>query len=143
MKQPVSIRIKGVYGEGDDTDQVELYTDGTLYRKNDHTYLAYDETQTTGFDGCHTVLKIEDGMVTMTRRGKDVYSHLVMQNGTRNIGRYQVYGAPMDIGVYTDRMDVHMTPEGGSIHVRYTLDMNSSLLSENELFVDYKKSDTI
>ena len=140
MRQDVSIRIKGVYDTGDGTDEVELYTDGKMYQKNSHTFVTYEESETTGFEGCRTMLKIEEDMVTMTRRGKGAYSHLVMQRGVRNIGRYQLYGEPMDIGVYTDRMDIDLTPEGGKLHISYTLDMNSSLLSENELFVDIRKA---
>ena len=81
-------------------------------------------------------MKIEDqGRVTMMRRGS-TSSHLVLQPGIRNIGRYTVYGSPMEIGVFAENLEWKLTNDSASLHMAYTLDMNSVLMSENELFID-------
>lgn len=136
MSKDVMIRIKGVYTVENDQTTAELFTKGKMYKKNNYTYLTYEETETTGYEGCTTTLKIEDqGRVTMIRRGS-TSSHLVLQPGIRNIGRYTVYGSPMEIGVFAENLEWKLTDDSASLHMAYTLDMNSVLMSENELFID-------
>ncbi len=142
-KHPVSIRINGVYhADGDDEPmEAELVTDGFMYRLNGHWYVSYVETETTGYDGCTTTLKIGDhafpaeDVVTLIRKGS-ASSHLIMQRGVRTLGSYNVYGNTMEIGVYTNDMEYNFDESGGKFHLHYTLDMNTNLLSENELTIE-------
>lgn len=86
MSKDVMIRIKGVYTVENDQTTAELFTKGKMYKKNNHTYLTYEETETTGYEGCTTTLKIEDqGRVTMMRRGS-TSSHLVLQPVSATLG---------------------------------------------------------
>ena len=140
MKKDVSIRIKGVYTSDEDQSTAELFTLGSLYKKNDHYYITYKESETTGFDGCTTTMKIEaPDRVTLTRRGSST-SHLVLQKGIRNVGSYDMLGNYMEVGVYTDSMDCSFNDAGGNLHLRYTLDMNSALMSENELEISVSEA---
>lgn len=132
MKKDVNICIKGVYMAEEERTTTELYTVGSLCKKNGHFYLTYSESETTGFEGCVTTMKLEQDRVTVIRRGPAT-AHLILQKGIRNVGRYEMMGTLMDIGVYTDGMESTMTEDGGSLHLKYTMDMNSALLSENEL----------
>ena len=142
-KHPVSIMIRGIYRpDGDDEPmEAELVTDGFMYRLNGHWYVTYAETETTGYEGCTTTLKIgdrslsEEEAVTLTRKGT-ASSHLIMQQGVRTLGSYNVYGNTMEIGVYTNDMEYDFGEEGGKFHLHYTLDMNTNLLSENELTIE-------
>ncbi|HIT94141.1 MAG TPA: DUF1934 domain-containing protein [Candidatus Faecivivens stercoripullorum] len=143
-KHPVSISIKGIYHpDGDDEPtEAELITDGYMYRLGKHWYVTYVETETTGYEGCITTLKVavddsdEAGnVVTLTRKG-DASSHLIMQRGVRTLGSYNVFGNTMEIGVYTDDMEYEFGENGGRFHLHYTLDMNTNLLSENELTIE-------
>ena len=106
-KHPVSISIKGIYHpDGDDEPtEAELITDGYKYRLGKHWYVTYVETETTGYEGCITTLKVavddsdEAGnVVTLTRKG-DASSHLIMQRGVRTLGSYNVFGNTMELGV--------------------------------------------
>ena len=140
MKKDVSIRIKGVYTADEDQTTAVLFTVGSLYKKNDHYYITYKESETTGFEGCTTTVKIEaPDRVTMIRRGSS-NSHLVLQKGMRNVGSYDMLGNYMEIGVYTDSMDCSFNDAGGNLHLRYTLDMNSALMSENELEISVSEA---
>lgn len=143
-KHPVSISIKGIYHPDGDNEpsEAELITDGYMYRLGKHWYVTYVETETTGYEGCITTLKVaaddsdESGnVVTLTRKG-DASSHLIMQRGVRTLGSYNVFGNTMEIGVYTDDMEYEFGENGGRFHLHYTLDMNTNLLSENELTIE-------
>ena len=73
MKKDVLIEIKGVYKQEGDEDEIELFTTGSYYKRNGNYYIAYDESEATGFDGTHTVLKVEQSdKVTLLRTGKAI-----------------------------------------------------------------------
>ena len=136
MAKDVLIKIKGVYKVEGDENTEELFTNGKMYVKNNSTYLTYKESETTGFEGCTTTLKIEDtGRVTIIRSGS-TSSNLVLQPGIRNIGRYTVCGNQMEIGVFAETLECEITENTARLHMAYSIDMNSLLLSENELFID-------
>lgn len=139
MKQDVNISIRGVYTAEEESTTTELFTLGSMCKKNGHYYITYQETETTGFEGCVTTMKVEDGRVTVIRRGP-TSSHLVLQKGVRNVGRYDVMGGAMEIGVYTNGLETDLHDDGGSLKLRYTMDMNSSFLSENELEISVTKA---
>lgn len=139
MKQNVNISIRGTYTAEDESTTTELFTLGSLCRKNGHYYITYRETETTGFEGCVTTMKVEQERVTVIRRGPTT-SHLVLQKGVRNIGRYEMMGNPMDIGVYTNGLEANLNDDGGMLHLKYTMDMNSNFLSENELEISVTKA---
>ncbi|MGI5894460.1 MAG: DUF1934 domain-containing protein [Candidatus Merdivicinus sp.] len=139
MKQDVNISIKGIYTADEEQSTTELFTVGGLCKKNGHYYITYQETETTGFEGCTTTMKIEKDRVTVIRHGPTT-SHLVLQKGVRNIGRYEMMGNPMEIGVYTDGLETRMDENGGSVYMKYTMDMNAALLSENELEISVTRA---
>ncbi len=141
MKQPVNITIRGVYRTAEEESTAELFTTGMMYQGKGSLYITYEETETTGFEGCVTTLRLEpSGRMTMLRKGQ-ASSHLVLQEGVRHVGSYSVYGGSMEIGVYTDRLDCRMDEHGGSIELAYTLDMNTTLMSENELCIEVQPAD--
>ena len=141
MREEYLIRIHGVMEQDDDRDSVELMTRGSFVCREGSFYITYKETETTGFEGCVTTLRLEpSGRMTMLRKGQ-ASSHLVLQEGVRHVGSYSVYGGSMEIGVYTDRLDCRMAEHGGSIELAYTLDMNTTLMSENELCIEVQPAD--
>lgn len=133
----VFVNIKGIYRADGEQSTAELFTRGRMCEKDGHYYVMYQESETTGFDGCKTSLKIEQqqNRVTMERRG-DATAYLVLHKGMRNIGRYHFYDSEMDIGVYASEVDIDFHPNGGRLKLSYSLDMNSSLISENELEIE-------
>ena len=44
----------------EEADRIELMTRGSLVKKNGSFYISYKETQTIGFDGCTTTIKIAE-----------------------------------------------------------------------------------
>jgi uncharacterized beta-barrel protein YwiB (DUF1934 family) len=138
MKKNVFIRIKGIQQIENEQDVTELYTQGLFYKKNNNYYITYDESETTGYEGSKTTLKIEgNDKVTLMRSGA-VKSHLIIQNGTRNVGHYGTNEGQLMVGVYTKQLNTDLTENGGDVHFRYALDINSTLVSENEVFINVK-----
>lgn len=133
MKQEVLIKIKGTQRIDQEADSVELVTGGYFYEKNGIYYLTYDESEATGYAGCKTTLKIEPGhRATMIRYGES-RSQLVIEPGVRHQCYYDTGYGPLMVGVMGDKLETHLDHSGGSVFFSYSLDINTSLASENEI----------
>ena len=80
---------EGVIREAD-RDHIELMTRGSFTKKNGSYYISYKETQTIGFEGCTTTIKIaEDGSrVALLRFGR-ANSQLLIERDRRNLCHYE------------------------------------------------------
>lgn len=141
MKKDVLINIRGVYNyDGDDEpDIVEIFTTGTYQQENGHYYISYDESEATGFEGSTTTLKVEDGMVTMSRISEEIDSQLIIQDGVRHQCQYDLGYGDMMIGVNGHSIKSSLGLAGGDLRFRYSLDVNSMFASENELYITVKE----
>ena len=126
------IRIKSYIDQFDsegnpkeeDRDHIELMTRGSLVKKGESFYITYKETQTIGFEGCTTTIKIaEDGSrVALLRFGK-VNTQLVIQRDYRNICYYETEVGPIMLGVTGDGIACDLSePAGGTAKFSYLLD---------------------
>lgn len=140
MKKEVLINIKGVFDSEDDHDVVEIFTTGTYYQKDGSYYICYDETEATGFEGSRTTLRIEnEEKVTMERSGK-ASSQLIVERGVRHQCHYDVGYGDMMIGILGSSIKSSLNDKGGNLAFKYSLDINSMLASENEMYVNVKES---
>lgn len=138
MKKDVFITICGVQKIDSERDTTELYTQGSFYKRNNHYYISYDESDATGFADSKTTLRVEGSdRVTMIRSGAS-RSHLVVERGSRNIGLYGTAAGELSIGVYAHTVESKLTDDGGDLFFSYSLDLNSSLLSENEIKINVR-----
>lgn len=140
MKKDVLISIKGIYDSEDDHDEVELFTTGTYYKKDGSYFICYDETEATGFEGSHTVLQVDDeDKVTLKRSGK-AKAQLIVERGVRHQCHYDSGVGDMMIGVLGSRIKSSLGDKGGNLEIKYSLDINSMLASENEMYINVKES---
>ena len=110
---------------------VELMTRGQFVQKGGSYYITYKETETTGYEGCTTTLKIaaDGSRVAMLRFGKGggAGTQLLIEEGKRNLCHYETGYGSMTLGV---------TEKGGTAKFGYLLDANSAeLVSRNRLEV--------
>lgn len=139
MKKDVLISIKGIYTVDDDQDVVELFTTGQYYKKNGDYYIAYEETEATGFEGSRTTLRVERERVTLERRGSS-NSQLIVEQGVRHQCHYDMGFGDMMIGVIGRRVKSSLDDSGGNLSFHYALDVNSMTASENEMYINVRES---
>jgi uncharacterized beta-barrel protein YwiB (DUF1934 family) len=116
---------EGVIRE-EDRDHIELMTRGSFTKKNGSYYISYKETQTIGFEGCTTTIKIaEDGSrVALLRIERD----------RRNLCHYETEVGSLTLGVTGDGIDCKLTEKGGSAAFSYLLDADDArIVSRNTL----------
>lgn len=139
MKKDVLISIKGIYKNDEDQDVVEMFTTGTYYKKNGDYYISYKESGATGFEGSRTTLRVEqEDRVTMQRSGP-ARSQLIIERGVRHQCHYDTGMGDMMIGVLGGSIRSTLGDCGGNLHFNYSLDINSLLTSENELYIHVKE----
>ncbi|MBS7397694.1 MAG: DUF1934 domain-containing protein [Ruminiclostridium sp.] len=138
MKKNVCITIKSTQTVDEEKDTTELFTFGAMEQFDGGFRLHYDESEATGFEGSSVTLEVSDNMVTMTRSGK-VISSLFIEKGKKHHCHYGTEFGDFMIGVCTDEIKNELKSTGGDVYLRYTLDINSSYMSENEMHINVKE----
>lgn len=139
MKKEVLIKIKGVQSIGGSSDVVELFTTGNLYNRGGKFYISYQESEATGYGNTRTTLKVEDGRrVTMIRSG-ETNTQLIIEKGVRHQCSYGTAYGSILVGVLASDITSSLDCHGGDLHFAYSLDINTSLASENSVTVNVQE----
>lgn len=127
------------YADDDDSESV-LDTEIQYYRDEDgDRVISYAESEATGMEGSVTQVRISpEDMVSILRTG-NFQTHLVVQTGKKHFCHYETPFGDFAVGVSARWVDNHLTDDGGSLTLRYTVDANSTLLSDNEIRIAVRK----
>lgn len=140
MKQDVLIDIEGTYSTDDGDDRIELTTIGSFTRLVDSYYITYRESEATGMEGIISTVKIEgDQKITLIRRGTQ-QSRLILEKGKRHHCHYDTGFGEMMIGIFAESIVSSLKENGGKIHFKYTLDINSDIISRNEVNITVREA---
>lgn len=123
----VTLKIVGkhIY-ENVEEDQLELVTEGKLYKKGGDIFLTYDESGFTGLEGCRTRLTLSDGTVSMTRSGSAVGidTEIRFEKGKRFNGYYDTPYGTIEMEVLTNDLISTVDQEGnGVIDIDYNISL--------------------
>ncbi len=117
------------------TDNTELFTRGEFREHNGAYFIDYEESEATGFDGCHVQLKAEEGVVTMTRTGT-AFSSLMFEENVRHFCHYGTEYGDCMMGITTTKLRMVLADNGGEIEIKYSIDINGGLMLENEIKIN-------
>ena len=132
--------LTSIQREEKDTSESTLDTE-IQYNTNEdgERVIAYEESETTGMEGSDMQLRIaKDGMISIVRTGT-YQTHLVVQKGKKHFCHYETPLGEFAVGVSAKWVRNELTDEGGKLALRYTVDANSTLLSDNEIRIEIKK----
>ena len=140
MNEDFLIRIDGRMEQGDESDSVQLMTRGSFVRRGGSFFITYKESETTGYEGCTTTVKVakDESKVSMTRFGPAA-GQLVVEKGIRHLCHYDTGYGPMMIGVSGDRVVSELGDHGGRLEFAYSLDVNTLLASENAVYINVRE----
>ena len=142
MNEDFLIRIDGRMEQGDESDTGQLMTRGSFVCRGGSFFISYKESQTTGYEGCTTTVKVakDESKVSLTRFGPAA-GQLVVEKGTRHLCHYDTgYGA-LTLGVAADEIHSRLTDEGGEVEFSYTLDSDqNTILSRNLVKISVKRT---
>ncbi len=140
----VLISITGTQSSGPAQDQVEVLTTATVRQMDGVTTIDYEETSDDFPAQTFTHIRVENAnVVTITRSGPHP-SQLILEKGRRHLSHYDMGFGQLVMGINTSTIENTLTETNGALIVRYTMEMNHSLVSSNRLLLkilEVKKRD--
>lgn len=132
MNKNVIISVKGSQtGADQESNVLELVTEGKYYKKGDTYFITYKESEVTGMEGTTTTLKVTDGVVTLMRFGA-VNSQLIFQQGQKHVCHYDTAYGAFTIGVFASEVNINVDDSGGEISVDYQLEIDNNKSGYND-----------
>ena len=127
LRRAVTMKITGtIFNEDEREENLELITEGDLYRKGDNLYLIYDEGEMEGFFGCKIRLKVSDNAVKFKRFGENVGvdTEISFEKGKRFTGFYDTPLGPIEMEVLTNDIKNSLTfDKPGDLDIDYVISL--------------------
>ena len=135
LKKNVMITLTSVQRQDDDEEsRTELVTIANMCREDGIDVISYEDTEATGFKGSVTTIKVDNNRHASIVRKGTANSVLSLEKGRKHFCQYGTPYGNMQIGVYTHSIDNQLA-DSGRLYLKYTLDLNSSYLSDNEIIL--------
>ena len=126
MKIPVMLSICGKQAYMDqEPDIIELVTEGTMEFRDNGWDISYEESDLTGLSGVTTTFRVENGMITLSRKGR-LSSEMVFREGVSHSSLYQMEFGALLITVCATRIFAQIGEGIGSIDLVYNIDIEQS-----------------
>ncbi len=139
---PVLLTLCGSSGDGSGEmdENIRVITTGQLKQTPSGYMLRYQETQTDEGDGSvmtqDIILSMQPGRVTMTRLG-DYGTSMVFVKDRRFEGKYHTPYGDLDMALFATQVQCDLTPERGSVSLKYQLDLQGSFAAMHALRLEY------
>lgn len=137
----VTITLKSISDSGHGApDVMELITEGTFkpikLGNADGWEISYVDSEATGFAGSTTTVTCIGNELASMRRSGSADSHLVIEKDRRHHCHYGTEYGDMLLGISASRIINRLSEEGGVLYFKYTIDINSAFVSENEIYFE-------
>lgn len=140
------INIKSKFSAENGNETIEFFTKGKLekntHSRNESDYrLTYVECEDNGYAGSLVTLGITgNDLVTLNRDASEAFSptNIVIERGKKH---YCHYGTPYGdfmVGISANEIMSDMNDFGGNLRLKYTVDINSSFMSRNEMEIEVR-----
>ena len=134
----VTISIKGSLTSSEhDDDAYELMTDGEYSRENGITRFSYIESQLTGFDGLLTTFDVEPDRVVL-KRGGGTDTDMIFSEKQKHHFLYETPYGSITMGIDTHSITENMRDDGGSLEIRYDIEVDNISVSQNLFTIDVR-----
>ena len=134
----VLISIKGSpafsYNEN---DGYELLTDGEYISENGISTFCYEESELTGLDGFLTTFNVESDRVIL-KRGGDYSGEMIFCEKQKHNFLYETPFGSIMMGIDTHSIEKNLQENGGSLEIRYDIEVDNIAVSRNLFQIDIK-----
>lgn len=132
--------MKSIQITDDDKSETELVTSGNFNFENGKYTVSYLDSEATGFEGSETkVTVMNNEIATITRRGTSI-SDLTIEPGKKHHCYYATPYGEMAVGIFTHKIENNLSENGGKLYMKYTIDINTSYVSDNEIILNVKET---
>ena len=134
MKNNVMISLISIQWQDGEKNETELLTKASYRRENGVDIISYEDTSATGFEGSVTTIKADGCKNATIVRAGSANSVLSLEIGRKHFCQYGTPYGSLQIGVYTHTIN-NTIERDGRLYIKYTLDLNSAYLSDNEIIM--------
>lgn len=135
----VRIKIKGTQGIDDQTETIELISEGSLRKLDNGFSISYFEGEITGCAKTRTTLTVTNDKTAIISRTGGSSSRLTVKEGERNNCFYSSPIGELNLGIYGETVCYKLTESGGEINLCYTIDQNRQTVSKNTVNIIIKE----
>ena len=126
-------------------DSVEILTEGTVYSRNNATYITYEEAEALGTEDIRTLFKLEDGSIRIRKYARDEDDEgmdMTLTPGILNITRFQIpMMSTVNLEVYTNTLEDNLDEDGyGTVSVDYKIKFDRFFSRRNILEIEVMPS---
>lgn len=141
MEENYLLSVEGKQTVDEHSDKIDLQTRASYITKNGNRYISYMEYDAANPNITYrTTIKVSpDNVVTVMKGGREKHS-LILEKGSRHKCEYITSFGMISLGVFTEKVDINLNEKGGSVKVRYQIDIQSELASINELNINIKEA---
>jgi len=134
----VTISIKGspVLTDSDD-DSFELMTDGEYSREDGVSTFSYVESELTGLNGLLTTFNVEPDRVVLSR-GDGLSGDMIFSESQKHHFLYETPFGSIMMGIDTRSIKKNMRDDGGSLEIRYNIEVDNISVSQNLFQIDIR-----
>ncbi len=135
------ISIKGLQTYEDDNDDthISLLTEGEFEYQDGAYFIDYEESELTGLEGTKTSIEIGTNYVSLQRNGT-VNTHMLFMKDRKTSSYYSTPYGDMQIDIFTDYLNIDISPTGGKINVDYFIDINNHSTGKNNFEIEIRKA---
>ena len=131
-KVNVNILSKTRTDDGEDT--TEFFTSGSYELGEKGYVLCYDESGGIGYESCRIKITVTDKAILIERTGPAAASLTIEAGGKHHCVCGTPYGE-FTMGINAYEVESELNDEGGRLRFRYSIDVNSDFISENEMLI--------
>ena len=135
----ISITGKQKYADSREWDVTEFTTEGILERFENGCRIVYNESDMIGAENVKSEVVIENGTRAEISRTGPVSNRMTVEKGKRHTCFYSTPQGDFTIGIFGESVTAKLIELKGEIYMSYTIDVNSSLISENKMEIKIKE----
>ena len=136
MKALISIKGKPAMADSDD-DGFELMTDGEYVWENGISTFSYVESELTGLDGLLTTFNVEPDRIVLSR-GDGMSGDMIFAEDLKHHFLYETPYGSITMGIDTLSIKKNMRVDGGSLEIRYDIEVDNVPVSQNLFEIDIR-----
>ena len=130
----VLLHINGSQLQGEDSDSIELTTQGELQYGDNGCTLVYEETEGEG-ESIRTEICVADRVITMQKKGA-VDAQFIFELGKTFITSYKTPFGDLDVSLLPTLVDAKVERDQGKIELEYVLNIAGAEIV-NRLHLSY------
>lgn len=142
MEREIVIFIVNKQKINDEQNSLKFISRGTYKEENGKYLITYQEVNPElnykEGDLCFINVESQD-LVIITKIGS-IKTKLILEKGKRHYSQYQTENGMLSMGFYTKSIEFKHEKKSAFLRLEYSMDINSSTVSENEVCIKVKEN---